>query len=277
VIERDGDMPVRLSITEQRRGKARVRVGVTVEAERVSDALVALMASRVARMLCADNDLRGFHALAARTKSLKPVVALGAGRILRSVSMTENIIKAICGTNVDWRQAVKMINRIGQLGPCLGEFRSLHAWPTPKEILRAGDDYLRQVARVGYRAESILELCRSVEDGSFDPESLERLARSDGSDELFKRLRGIKGIGPATAAFLMGQLGRHDRVSVDSWTLTYVGRTYLNGKKPTVRQVEDIYERYGEWRGLVWWFEQWLQWDTARTMLRELNHRGRGR
>ena len=86
--------------------------------------------------------------------------------------MGENVIKAICGTNVNWGQAVKMINRIGQLGPTIPNFANLNAWPTPRQILRAGKTYLTERCRVGYRADSILAFCENVRDGSIDPESL---------------------------------------------------------------------------------------------------------
>ena len=69
------------------------------------------------------------------------------------------------------------------------------------------------------------------------------------------------------AAFLVGLLGRYDRVPVDSWTIAQVAENYMKGRKPTVRQVERLYERHGQWRQLVWWFEQWLTWGTAQAML----------
>jgi 3-methyladenine DNA glycosylase/8-oxoguanine DNA glycosylase len=160
-----------------------------------------------------------------------------------------------------------MINRIAQLGPCLRHFRSQNAWPTPSEILAAGSDYLLNVARVGYRTDAILTLCRNARDGSFDPDSLDALAQTASTEELYTRLLSIKGIGPTSAGFLLSLLGRFDRMSVDSWTIAYVTENHMKGRKPTVRQVERIYERYGDWRQLVWWFEQWLTWDTARSML----------
>lgn len=265
-VERIGNMPVRLSLTQVSGRGHSVRVQVMVEADDVGASVVTLMRHRAATMLRVELDLKEFFDLAAGHPKLGPIVEIGAGRILRCPSMTENIIKTLCATNVNWTQAVKMINRIGQLGPCLKHFRSLNAWPTPAEIIAAGKDYLVNVVRVGYRADSILAFCRSVQNGSFDAEGLDELARKASTEELFRRLVSIKGIGPASANFLLGLLGRFDRISVDSWTITYVARTYMKGRKPTVRQVEKLYERYGRWRQLVWWFEQWLTWDTARSM-----------
>lgn len=272
VIERDRDQPVRLSLTQtpRRAARTRTRVNIDIEARQMSDELVALMRRRVATMLRADVDMTGFFELAASHQRLAPIPRIGAGRILRAASMAENIIKTLCATNVNWAQAVKMINRIAQLGPCLPDFRSLNAWPTPREILAAGRDYLLTVARAGYRADFILAFCRSIEEGGFDPDVLDDLAPTASTDALYDRLRSIKGIGPASANFLLGQLGRHERLSIDSWTVAYVGRTYLNGRKPTARQIETRYRPYGRWRNLVWWFEQWLEWDTARSLLRDM-------
>ncbi len=267
VIERCGDMPVRLSFTEVSRNRRSVRLALTVEAEALDKSIRAIMRRRAAVMLGLDRDLSAFYALAAEHPKLAPVIDVGAGRLLRSASMTENIIKTICATNVNWTQAVKMINRIAQLGPCPRHFRSQNAWPTPSEILAAGSDYLLNVARVGYRTDAILTLCRNACDGSFDPDSLDTLAQTASTDELYRKLVSIKGIGPTSAGFLLSLLGRFDRMSVDSWTIAYVAENHMKGRKPTVRQIERIYERYGDWRQLVWWFEQWLTWDTARSML----------
>ncbi len=289
VIERKGNMPIRLSLTStapsaRRRTSSRtrqegeaprpasfargkVRVNLTLEADELSDETMALIRRRAGVMLRADLDLTGFCEVAGEHAKLPTALAIGAGRFLRSASMTENIIKTVCGTNVNWAQAVKMINRIGQLGPALPHFRSLNAWPTPREILNAGEDYLLNVARVGYRADSILKLCRSIVDGEFDPEDLDTLAQTASTQELYERLLSIRGIGPTSANYLLTFLGRFDRMAIDSWTLTYAGRTYFKGRKPTVKQVEAVYARFGDWKQLVWWYEQWLEWGTAKSML----------
>lgn len=187
--------------------------------------------------------------------------------------MTENIIKAVCGTNVNWTQAVKMINRIGQLGPNVPHFRSQNAWPTPREVLRAGETYLKDVCRLGYRTGAILNFCRDVADGKFDPESLDALAADPNvpSEELVRILRTVPGIGPSSANYLVGFLGRHDCLSIDSATFAHVAAIHTNGRKPTIKKIERIYAPYGKWRGLVCWLESWLLWGTARQMLAELN------
>ena len=164
-----------------------------------------------------------------------------------------------------------MINRIGQLGPIIPHFRSLNAWPTPREILRAGEKYLLEVCRVGYRAETILKFCRDVCDGHVDPELWDEQAANPDVDteDLLAQLKSIRGIGPSSAHALLSFLGRSDRLSIDSATVAHVAKTHNKGKKPTNKQIEKIYAKYGPWKQSAWWFEQWLNWDTARELLEE--------
>ena len=46
-------------------------------------------------------------------------------------------------------------------------------------------------------------------------------------------------------------------------------KVHLNGKRPTLRRMEKIYARYGKWKNKVWWYEHWLTWGTARSIVRE--------
>ena len=50
----------------------------------------------------------------------------------------------------------------------------------------------------------------------------------------------------------------------------------MNGKKPSSKQIEKIYAAYGPWKNKVWWFEHWLGWATARSLLREAGVAARG-
>jgi len=142
VIERVGDRAFRVSVVESKRTAKKVTLAVTIEKGPADEAIEAGTADRiVARLrvvLGLDRDLSEFYALCAAHPVLHVLPGIGGGRGLRSACMAENVIKAICGTNVNWDQAVKMINRLGQLGPILPHFRNLNAWPTPREILRAG-------------------------------------------------------------------------------------------------------------------------------------------
>ena len=271
IIERNKKDAFRVSVIQVARRKDNGTLRIVVDGASVSDEIMAQARASVRRVLSLDEDLTEFYEICRRHPALHPIPQLGAGRGLRSSSMTENIIKVLCFANVNWVQAVKMINRLAQLGPTVPNFANLNAWPTPREILRAGERYLVEVCRVGYRADSILTFCRDVCDGRFDAEGLFELTKSDevSSDELLEQLRSIRGIGPTGAHYLLSFLGRHDRLAIDSSTIAHVARTHRRGRKPTPKQIEAIYEPFGKWKNLVWWCEFWLTWDTAEQTLRE--------
>jgi len=269
VVEREGDRAYCIWVVETKRPKSKVTLRVTVEGDGLDEAVLARARDRIAIMLNLEADLSEFYAICRKHPTLYVIPRIGAGRLLRSASMTENIIKTLCATNVNWTQAVKMINRLGQLGPPVRHFRHLTAWPTVGEILRAGEDYLKGVCRLGYRAEGLLAFCREVHTKRFKPDGLLDPADSDEGAELLTKLQSIRGIGPSSAHFLLSLLGHYDRLSIDSATLAHVARTHRNGRRTTPREVERIYEDFGPWKNLVYWFENWLTWDTAKKIGRE--------
>ena len=271
IIERNRDKSCRISVTEARKTRTFVTLSVTLEGVDLEENVIREMQKRVRRTLSLDRDLSGFYVMCKKDPTLCVLEKIGAGRSIRSFSMTENIIKMLCATNVNWTQAVKMINRIGQLGPHIPHYRSLNAWPTPREILRAGEKYLLEVCRVGYRAETILKFCSDVCGGRFNPESLDEQSSSPDvdTDDLLAQLRSIRGIGPSSAHALLSFLDRSDRLSIDSATVAHVAQTHTRGKKPTNKQIEKIYAKYGQWKQSALWYEQWLIWGTARQILQE--------
>jgi 3-methyladenine DNA glycosylase/8-oxoguanine DNA glycosylase len=147
-------------------------------------------------------------------------------------------------------ERIETVAVVAQFGPYMPHFRSLIAWPTPREILRAGEKYLDEVCRLGYRTPSILAFCRDVAEGRFDSESLDTVASDPNvnSDDLMVQLRSIRGIGPSSARYRLGFLGRHDRLSIDSAAIAHVAQTHTHGRKPTPKRIERIYAPYGRWK-----------------------------
>ena len=271
VIERHGKHAYRVSVREAGRSRGKVRLHVAIDGAPIEDALMERVRQHVRVILGLDLDLSAFYALCEGHPSLHVIPRIGAGRLVRSTSMTENILKTICATNVNWSQAVKMINRLGQLGPPVRHFVHLTAWPSPREILRAGESYLKEVCRLGYRTGSVLAFCRDVCSGRMNPEELNDAvaAHEVDSDSLLAGLRLIPGVGPSSAHFLIALLGRYDRLVIDSATTAHVSRAHFNGRKPTPAQIEKIYQPFGSWKHLVCWFEYWLTWDTGRQLAEE--------
>ncbi len=277
LIERDRDRVFRVCVTEaSTRSRAKKTLDVSVDTDvrngtLIEDDVLDGIVTRLRFTLGLDLDLSEFYVMCDGDDVLSVVPSIGAGRMIRSASMTENILKALCSTNVNWTQAVKMINRMCQLGPNLTHFRNMSAWPTPREILKGGKKYLSDVCRLGYRCDSVLKFCDDVASKRFDPDSLKTLANDPdvSSEDLVKMFREIDGIGPTSANYLIGFLGRHDRLAIDSATYAHVAKFHTRGKKPTAKKIERIYAKYGKWKNKACWLENWLTWDTARGLVAE--------
>lgn len=241
---------------------------VTVTGVGASDPGVgAEMVRRVAVMLRASEQLQSFYSLCRTVPDLRAARRLGAGRCMRAPTLWEDVVKTVLSTNVNWRQAVTMSNRLAQLGDPAPADPSLRAWPTPGQVVRAGEPYLREVVRAGYRAPYIMELARQQKSGAIDLDSLDAAARTMSEKELFAALMALKGIGKSSAHFLMNLLGHYDHLPVDSATYAYAQRMFFRGKRPTEKQIRRRFARYGRWQSLVYWFGRWeprLEWWEAK-------------
>lgn len=238
------------------RSTARARVEVTIRADRLlSPETRAELARRARTMLRLDHDLSGFYALCRGQARFRLILRLGVGRLLRGATLFEDTVKAIAWTNTTWPQAVKMVKRVGELGSPCPVAPERRAWPGPERILRAGRRYLEREAKLGYRAAYIVELAERVVTGDMD---LEAIAAMEDSGEMAKALLGIKGVGPASVAYLQAMLGRYDRPILDSATLGYLAKTYFRGRRPSPKQVERRFTPYGRWKALVLWFDYWI-------------------
>jgi 3-methyladenine DNA glycosylase/8-oxoguanine DNA glycosylase len=211
---------------------------------------------RVRRVLQLGADLTGFDAAA---RAVDPALAddlaaYGGGRVLAGASLFEDVVKGICATNTTWRQAVGAINRLAELGP--------HGcFPGPADVLRAGDDHLRGVVRVGYRAPAILAASRAAIDGTLA--DIDADSAAGAGDRVHAGLVALAGVGPATAGFVILLMGHYDRPSIDSATIRVAADRWFAGARPTPREVLRRIAPAGRYQGLV------LAWATLRAWQRE--------
>lgn len=204
----------------------------------------------VAHCLKLDEDLSGFYELCEKTKGFAEAARLGAGRLLRSPTAFEDIVKAQLATNVAWKQAVRMIDNLCSLGPVVsGSGRRL--FPEPEVILSAGADWLRQYARVGYRADYVIDFCRKVADGSIDLSPVDRCELR--GDDLKRLFMSIKGVGKSTAHYLLTLHGEYSHLSIDSATHAVMRK--IMGKEMTNAQIESRYRKWGRYKALALWYE----------------------
>ncbi|MEP6896686.1 MAG: hypothetical protein ABI986_13860, partial [Chloroflexota bacterium] len=124
-----------------------------------------------------------------------------------------------------------------------------------ESIAASNPDFIKEKIRVGYRAPAIHDLAVRVASGKYDLEALK--TSSLPTLELRKELMTIKGVGPYAAANLLMILGRHDFIPVDSIALTVVSHEWYKGKPITPKEVEKRFAKWGEYKGLAFWFWDW--------------------
>jgi N-glycosylase/DNA lyase len=218
----------------------------------------AELAADIRRMLRLDEDLSSFYAVAAADPALA-WVATGAGRMLRSPSVFEDLVKTICTTNCTWSATVRMVTAlVHELGSAAVGAPERRAFPTPAALAEAGDAFFRDSARAGYRGPYLRALADDVAMGRVDVEELRDPALPD--QEVADRLLGIAGVGPYAMAHMMMLLGRYGRLILDSWTRPKYRR--LSGRpRVTDKGIERAFRRYGQFAGLAFWLmltEDWL-------------------
>lgn len=238
-------------------GPAHARVGA-VGPSPPSKARAAVL-DRLRHMLLLDEDLSGFYAVAREDPGLAWAAA-GAGRMMRSPTVFEDVVKTICTTNCTWSATERMVGAIvGELGePAVGA-RDRRAFPSPATMAGAGEGFYQDVARAGYRGAYLIDLAASVADGSLDLEALNDPELPDA--EAAERLLALPGVGPYAMAHVMMLLGRYERLILDSWTRpTY--RRIAGRPRVTDKGIERAFRRYREYAGLAFWLtltEDWVQ------------------
>ena len=231
--------------------------GVRVEVDGpLGDGESPEIAGQVTWMLNLDLDLSGFYDLARQEPKLAHVEAKAQGRILRSASLFEDVVKTILTTNTAWSGTKRMVQAlVSEFGTPLPAGPARRAFPTPEQLAASDEQTLRATGKLGYRAPYVLALSRAVASGDL---ALEALKTTDlPTPELRKRLLSLKGVGDYAAANLLMLLGRYDYLPVDSWALKMVSHEWHNGEPVGRAEVEAAFERWGAWRGLAYWFWNW--------------------
>ncbi len=222
------------------------------------------VAALVRWMLALDQDLSAFYDAVEKEPKLAHVRSKAQGRVLRSATLFEDVIKTVLTTNTLWAATKRMnSNLIEQFGEVLPEDPTRRAFPTAQKLAAATEETLRAETRLGYRAPYVLAIARTVAAGEIDLESLKNNGLP--TPELRKKLLGLKGIGGYAAANLLMILGRSDYLPVDSWAMKMVSQEWYNGEPVTAKQVEEAFAHWGEWKGMAYWFWNWTPWEGAKT------------
>jgi N-glycosylase/DNA lyase len=254
-----GASPRIVRVAPGRPGYADVHVVGPAPAARAREPVLA----SVRHVLRLDEDLSAFYRLAAADPELA-WAADGAGRMVRSPTVFEDVVKTICTTNCAWSATERMVgalvSHLGEAAPGAppgGPYG--RAFPTPAAMAAAGEDFYRDVVRAGYRGRYLRDLAASVADGTV---ALEELAAATPDelpdDDVYKRLLALPGVGPYAAAQIMMLLGRYSRLILDSWTRPKYAR--LRGRRASDASIARRFRRYGRYAGLAFWLYLTRDW-----------------
>ncbi|MBI1336480.1 MAG: hypothetical protein GC164_05910 [Phycisphaera sp.] len=210
---------------------------------------------QVARILRLDEPpevFRDFQRLYPRAKKAN------FGRLFRSPTLFEDIVKTMTGCNVTWpntmRMNVLLCEQIGQA----------NAFPSPEELARVRPATLKARCKVGYRAQRIVRLAKDFAEGSINPAWFEDPART--TDELYEALLNIHGIGPYAAHNILQLLGHYDHVAIDSETYRHFRQNHpevvgqLEGKARD-EAIRNFYNKVSPYQFLAYWHDLWVGYE----------------
>jgi 3-methyladenine DNA glycosylase/8-oxoguanine DNA glycosylase len=211
----------------------------------------------VRHMFRLDDDLRDFYRITAAEPEFAWIAAEGAGRLLRSPTVFEDLVKMICTTNCSWSLTEKMVGAlVNELGHDSDDDRK--SFPTAEAMALKPEKFFRDKIRAGYRAPYLKELAQRVASGALDVESW--LANEAPLDDLMKEMKSVKGVGSYAAENLLKLIGRYDGLALDSWTRAQFARARNNGRAASDKKIARFYARFDSWRGLALWCDMTRYW-----------------
>ena len=251
VIDVGKKPPVTIFLTERKNG---VRVRAARPLTKSETAIVLRDARHVLRL---DDDLEPFYLVTAGDPEFAWIGTQGAGRLLRSPTVFEDLVKMICTTNCSWALTLKMVRGLVEnLGRETGD--GGRTFPAAQAMASMPLKFFVDEVRAGYRAPYLKELADRVASGELNVE--EWLSSELPTRELLKQMKGVKGVGDYAAENLLKLLGRYDGLALDSWTRARFFELRNNGRKAKDKKIARYYARFNEWRGLALWCDVTRDW-----------------
>ncbi len=253
-VERLADgQAVRLDMGENNEDSLRIEVE---SVDPLNADHMAEIRAKVWHMLKLDEDLSDFYALAEDHATIGPMVRAGRGRLLRSPTLFEDVVKTICTTNITWSQTKTMVARlVDTLGTPYPANLTLRAFPTAQQVADANPVLFDKAIRMGYRNQYVQNLARSIVDDGFQLEALDD--RNLEPAALRKALKSIQGVGDYAANTLMMIVGHYGHLAIDSEFRAQVRARYFDGAETVSdREMAAVYADWGDWQYLAYWFDQ---------------------
>lgn len=207
--------------------------------------------SIVARCLSFEHDVQPFYEMIRGDANYAWVEPMGAGRMLVSPTIWEDLAKTLLTTNTTWAMTISMVSRLTTLGNAAlsGE----HTFPTPERIAALAPEVFNTHIRAGYRGAYLHALATALATGQLEVTYWDNPSLP--SAEIYAALKQIKGFGDYAAGSMLRLLGRFDQLGLDSVCRAMFAQRYNGGVPASDREIAAYYAPFGEWKGLVVWLD----------------------
>ena len=223
----------------------------------VNETAAARIVRDVRHMMRLDDDLQGFYVAMSADADFAWITNEGAGRLLRSPTVYEDLVKMICTTNCSWALTEKMVTAlVNELGRKSDDDRK--SFPSAQTMSEQSEAFYRDKIRAGYRAPYLKELAQRVASLEIAVESW--LTSEASLSDLIKEMKTVKGVGNYAAENLLKLIGRYDGLALDSWTRAQFAKMRNQGRTASDKKIFRFYSRFDSWRGLALWCDMTRHW-----------------
>lgn len=264
---RVGNGVVGIRVTQPKGARTPLRVETSRTLDKAEAANVRAQVTRMLRLDEPASVIAEFHRLDPRWKKT------GQGRVSRSPTLFEDVVKTVTSCNVTWPGTVQMNRRLCEVlgsplpvGGGWGVGGGTRTFPDPAKLARTRLATLRARCRVGYRDARLVELARlfrtPVSRGGLDSAKLEDPATPD--DEVYETLLELPGVGPYAAANIMQLLGRYGRLPLDTESVRH-GRAVLGYKGTSAQVTKKVHAHYAPFGAQAfrsYWLELWAFYES---------------
>lgn len=244
----DGDQPFEITVTQ-----SGAQLLVTVHGKALTEGIKNQVTAALERLLGIDIRLDGFHRMAERDATLKPVAEQFRGfKPPRLHSPFETLVNAIACQQLTLTMGIRLLNSLAERYGLA--FKSsdgiFHAFPRPQDLANADIEELRAMKFSYQKARYITSLAQSIQLGDLNLDEINLLDDQSAVD----RLCDLKGVGRWTAEyFLLRGLGRtHIFPADDVGARNHLQRWLGLPEKLNYEAVHQAIKPWKEYGGLVY-------------------------
>lgn len=176
-----------------------------------------------------------------KTKEMEEAMDFGYGIRILNQDIFETIISFIISANNRIPMIKSSIKKIAEnYGDLIGSYRGIdyYSFPTRDKLAQASPRDLREICRVGFRDERIVESSKLLTDPSFKNDLLKAMDTKD----LRSKLMSLPGVGPKVGdCILLFAFSRSQVFPVDVWIQRVMEDLYI--KEPVSKNKVDSYAR----------------------------------